>query len=145
MALDTHISIPAAQAMLDALGDLFDPGGSPGEIHVFEGVPNADAAVTPAGALLAILTLSATAFGAASSASPSVITAAAITNETSAVAGGEAGCFWAGAVATPETMATGYIQGTAGTASTDLVFDDATIVVGGTVAITAWTISMPTT
>jgi len=147
MALDTHISIPVAQLMLDAFVDSFDGGGSPGELHVFVGAPNADAAVTPAGALLAKLVLSATSFGAASAASPSVATAAAITSDTSAADTGEAGCFWAGAVATPGTIATGKIQGTAGVSgdTPDLVFDDDMIVIGGTVAITAWTISMPTT
>lgn len=146
MASGTRITIAAAQAMNDALVDSLDAGTQPAEIHIFTGAPNADAAVSPAGTLLAKLVCSATAFGASSAASPSVATAAAITSDTSADATGEAGCFWAGTVNTPGTIATGIIQGTAGVSgdTPDLVLDDDNIVVGGTVAITAWTISMPT-
>ena len=145
MASETKISIPSAQAMLDALVDQMEDLTT-SEIHVFEGGTNADAAVTPAGTLLAKLVCAATAFGAASSASPSVATAASIASDTSADATGEAGCFWAGAVTTPGTIAQGLIQGSAGVSADtpDLEFDDDMIVVGGTVAITGWTISLPT-
>jgi len=146
MASETKIDTLAAAAMLDALVDLMDAGSQPGEIHIFTGSTNADASVTPAGTLLAKLVCSATAFGAATDASPSVATAASITSDTDADDGGVAGCFWAGGVSTPGTMESGFIQGSAGEAadSTDLTFDDKTIVSGGTVAITAWTISQPT-
>lgn len=145
MASETKISIPAAQAMLNALVDSLD-ALTTSEIHVFTGTTNADAAVTPAGTLLAKLVTSTPCFGAASAASPSVATASTITSDTDADSGGVAGCFWAGAVTTPGTIATGIIQGSAGEAadSTDLTFDDKTIVAGGTVAITAYTISQPT-
>lgn len=146
MALDTHISNASAAVMLDALVDLME-ADTTSEIHVFVGAPNADAATTPAGQILAHLICSATAFGNATVASPSVATANAISSDVSADATGEAGCFWAGSVTTPDTMDVGIIQGTAGVSgdTPDLVFDDDMIVVGGTVAITAWTISMPTT
>lgn len=145
MALDTHISNQAAADMLDALVDSIDLGTT-AELHIFVGVPNADAATIPAGANLAHIILQDPAFGAATVASPSVATLLGVPlSDVDATASGEAGCFWAGQVTTPDTMAVGIIQGTAGTATTDLIFDDATIVAGGTVAITAWTISMPTT
>lgn len=143
MASETKISIPAAQAMLDTLVDRMEDLTT-SEIHVFAGSTNSDAATTPAGALLAVLICSATAFGSASAASPSIATAASITSDTSATATGQAGCFWAGPVTTPDTMGTGFIQGSAATSGADLNFDDDMIVAGGTVAITAWTISMPT-
>jgi hypothetical protein len=145
MASETKISIAAAQAMLDALVDSLD-ALTTSEIHVFVGTTNADAATTPAGTLLAKLVTTTPCFGAASSASPSIATAASITSDVDADAGGVAGCFWAGAVTTPGTIATGIIQGSAGETgdSPDLTFDDKTIVLGGTVAITAWTISQPT-
>ena len=145
MASETKISNAAAKAMLDTLVDSLD-ALTTSEIHVFVGTTNADAATTTAGALLAKLVTSTPCFGAATTASPSVATAAAITSDTSATDTGEAGCFWAGAVTTPGTIATGIIQGSAGVAgdTPDLVFDDDMIVIGGTVAITGWTISLPT-
>ena len=145
MASETKISQAAAADMLDALVDSLD-ALTTSEIHVFTGASNADAATTPAGTILAKLVTTTPCFGAATVASPSVATASAITSDTSVTTGGVAGCFWAGAVTTPGTIATGIIQGSAGEAadSTDLTFDDKTIVAGGTVAITAWTISLPT-
>lgn len=144
MASETKISQASAQAMLDALVDRMDILTT-GEVHVFVGTTNADAAITPAGALLAKLVTTTPAFGAASAASPTIATAASITSDTSAAATGEAGCFWAGSVTTPGTIPNGLIQGSAGISgdSPDLVFDDDMIVVGGTVAITGWTISLP--
>jgi len=146
MASETKISNAAAAAMNDALVDSLDAGTQAAEIHVFTGTTNSDAATSPAGTLLAKLVMTDPAFGAATVASPSVATAASITSDTSAAATGEAGCFWAGAVNTPGTIATGVIQGSAGVSgdTPDLTFDDDMIVTGGTVAITAWTISMPT-
>ena len=145
MASETKISNGSAAAMLDALVDQFE-SLTTSEVHIFTGATNADAATSPAGTLLAQLVCAATAFGAATTASPSVATAGAIASDTSAAATGEAGCFWAGAVTTPGTIAAGYIQGTAGVSgdTPDLTFDDDMIVIGGTVAITAWTIDMPT-
>ena len=146
MASETKIDTTCAAAMLDTLVDLLDGGTANGEVHVFVGTTNADASVSPAGTLLAKLECSATAFGAATDASPSVATAAAITSDTSAAATGEAGCFWAGACDSAGTINAGKSQGSAGVSgdSPDLVFDDDMIVIGGTVAITGWTISLPT-
>jgi len=143
MASETKISIPAAQVMLDALVDQMEDLTT-SEIHIFTGSTNSDAATIPAGTILAHLVCAATAFGSASSASPSIATAAAIASDTVADNTGQAGCFWAGPVTTPDTMGTGFIQGSAATSGADLNFDDDMIVAGGTVAITAWTISLPT-
>jgi hypothetical protein len=144
MASETKISRTGARAMLDALVDGLD-ALTTSEIHIFVGTTNAVAQTTPAGALLAKLVTTTPCFGDASDASPTIATAASITSDTSAAATGEAGCFWAGAVTTPGTIATGLIQGSAGISgdNPDLIFDDDMIVIGGTAAITGWTISLP--
>jgi hypothetical protein len=147
MASETKITNAAAKAMGDALVLLLDAGSEPGEIHVYVGTTNAAAETIPAGALLAKLIMSDPAFTPGSAASPYVVTADSITSDVDADSGGLAGAFWGGSVSVAGTIETGVIQGSCGTvadATEDLRFDDATIVAGGTVAITAWTINQPT-
>jgi hypothetical protein len=91
--------------------------------------------------LLATLPLSATAFGNATTASPSVATAASITSDTNADATGTAGYFRAysgGGTAVID----GSVTATGG--GGDMTLDSVSIVAGGTVAVTSWTVSHPT-
>ena len=145
MALDTTISYVAARAMGQALASLMDGGGAAGIIEVRTGAPPATVEEASTGTLLATLVCSATAFDTGADANPGALfTAAAISSDTSAAAGGVAGYFVAGSSADAATMATKLITGTAGEAAdtTDMVLDDKTIVIGGTVACTAWTFTV---
>lgn len=136
----TRIGIAAAQAAVDAVVDLLDAGAGAGYIEIRTGSQPATVATAASGTLLATLPLSDPAFGAASSASPSVATASAITSDTNADASGTAGWFRAydsNAVARIDGAITTTAVGTG-----DMLLDDTNIVAGGTVAITAWTVSM---
>lgn len=136
----TKITQAAAKAATDAVVDLLDVGGA-GYIEVRTGAQPATANTAASGTLLATLPLSATAFGAATTASPSVATAAAITSDTVADATGTAGWFRAysgGATAVID----GSVTATGG--GGDMELDSTSVVAGGTVAVSAWTVSHPT-
>jgi hypothetical protein len=136
----TKITQAAAKAACDAVVDLLDVGGA-GYIEIRTGSQPATANTAASGTLLATLPLSATAFGAATTASPSVATAAAITSDTSADATGTAGWFRAysgGGTA----IIDGSVTATGG--GGDMTLDSTSIVASGTVAVTSWTVSHPT-
>lgn len=138
----TRISQAAAKAALDALTALVNGGAAAGTINIYTGAQPATVDTAASGTLLATLTCSDPAFGAATTASPSVATASAITSDTNADASGTAGWFRAfdsNAVAIIDGSITTTAVGTG-----DMLLDDTNIVAGGTVAITSWTISMPT-
>lgn len=140
MATDPSYSQLAAQAALDAITAKLNVGGA-GAIKIYSGAQPADIETAASGTLLAQLTLNATSFGTATaSSSPrgATATAAAITSDTSADATGVAGYFRA-----TNNAGLAVIQGTAGTASTDLVLNTASIVAGATVAITSWVLTLP--
>lgn len=136
----TRITQAAAKAACDAVVDLLDVGGA-GYLEIRTGSQPATANTAASGTLLGTLTLSATAFGAATTASPSVATAAAITSDTSADNSGTAGWFRA-----YNNAGTAIIDGsvTATGGGGDMTLDTVTIVAGGTIAITSWTVSHPT-
>lgn len=135
MALNTIISVAARNAMCDALVDLLDVGGA-GSIKIYTGTqPAGPGTAVSAQVLLGTLPLSATAFGSASS---GVATAAAITSDTTADATGTATWFRAASGA-----GTAVIDGSVGTSSADLILDSVSIIAGGTIAVTSWTITMP--
>jgi hypothetical protein len=90
------------------------------------------------GTLLGTNIFSNPAFGASST---GTATASAISSDTNADNSGTAGYFRIYTGAGGDTAA--LCQGNSGTASTDLVFDNATIVAGGTIAISSFTISVP--
>jgi hypothetical protein len=138
----TRITQAAAKAAADAVVDLLDAGAAAGYIEIRTGSQPATANTAASGTLLATLPLSDPAFGAATTASPSVATASAITSDTNADASGTAGWFRAyddNDVAVIDGSITTTAVGTG-----DMLLDDTNIVAGGTVAITAWTVSMPT-
>jgi hypothetical protein len=133
MALDPKIDYDAAGVAIDALADLFDSGGT---LTFYaddgDGIPtNADDAITNQTELIAITTPSPS-FGAAS-------------NGVASLAGS-----WTDTVATGGTpgffrleSGTSCFQGTVGTATSDLVFASVTWLLGGTVTISTFTVTLP--
>ena len=137
MASDPRLTNAAASAAADAVVDRIDTGGA-GTIKIYTGtIPtDADTAVG-AQTLLATLTFSATAFGAASN---GVATAAAITSDTSADATGTAA--WARIASGAGTT---QMDVTVGTSGEDINFNTVSFVTGATVAITSLTYTQPKT
>ena len=137
MASDPRLTNAAASAAADAVVDRIDTGGA-GTIKIYTGtIPtNADTAVG-AQTLLATLTFSATAFGAASN---GVATAAAITSDSSADATGTAA--WARIASGAGTT---QMDVTVGTSGDDINFNTVSFVAGATVSITSLTYTQPLT
>ena len=137
MAADPRLTNAAASAAADAVVDRIDVGGA-GTIKIYDGtIPtDADTAVG-AQVLLATLTFSATAFGAASN---GVATANAITSDTSADATGTA--TWARIAS---GGAVNQMDVTVGTATSDIIFNTVSFVTGATVSITSLTYTQPKT
>lgn len=131
----TTISTAARNAAADGVVDLLDGGAAAGYIEIRDGVQPATPNDAATGTLLATLPLSDPAFGPAAT---GTATANAITDDSSADASGTATWFRA-----YDSNGVAVIDGSAGTAATDLILDDAAIVAGGVVAINSWTITMP--
>lgn len=137
MALDPTLTALTASAACDAVVDRLDVGGA-GTLKIYDGT-KAATADTAIGAqvLLATLTFSATAFGAAAS---GVATAAAITSDASADATGTATwARWASGGATTT------LDCTVGTSGADINLNTVSFVIGASVAITALTVTVPLT
>lgn len=143
MAYSTKIGPTAAVAACDAIVDLLDSGGA-GKIEIWEGTEPAycDTSISDGSGgynLLAELTLSATAFGAAADQNPNGrATASSITNDSSANKSGTAGFFRA-----KSGGGTVIIQGLCGTSGSDMNLNTTSIVSGATVSITSWTFTVP--
>ena len=137
MALQTRISVAARSAACDAIVDLCDGGSGAAYVEIRTGSAPATPATADSGTLLATLTMSDPAFGSASS---GVATASAITSDTSADASGDAGHF-----RVKDSNNAVIFQGTCGESADtpNMVFDEKSIVAGGTVAITAMTMTVP--
>lgn len=138
MAADPRLTNAAASAAADAVVDLIDAGAGAGTIKIYDGtIPtNADTAVG-AQTLLATLTFSDPAFGAASN---GVATANAITSDTSADATGTAS--WARVA---DSNGNTVMDLTVGTSDADLVFNTVSFVAGATIAISSLTWTQPKT
>lgn len=136
----TRINTGPAAAACNAVVDSLD-GASPGYIEIRTGAQPATVGTAATGTLLGTLTLANPAFGNATTASPAVATANAITSDTSADASGTAGWFRA-----YTSAGVGVIDGniTATGGGGDLTLDTTSIVAGGTIAMTSWTVSHPT-
>lgn len=122
------ISVAARNAMLDAITTAI---GSSGKVRIYSGTRPATGGT--ATTLLAELPLSATAAAAASS---GVLTLNAITNDSSADATGTASWF---RILTSGNTA--VIDGDVGTSGSDLNLNTVSIVSGGPVAISSFTIT----
>jgi hypothetical protein len=134
MANAPSITTAARSVAADAVVDLVDAGTPPGLLRIYSGTPPADVNAALSGnTLLAELTFSTTAFGAAAS---GVATAAAITSDSSANATGTATFF-----RVVNAAGTAIMQGTAGEAADncDMTLSDKTITSGQGVLISSFT------
>lgn len=136
MASNFKIGTTARNTLATSFGNLFNSG----TIAIRTGAPPTNVGDASTGTLLGTLSFSASAFG---SPVTGVITAAAITPDSSADNSGDAGYFRGYANGGGDTAA--HMQGTAGVAgdTPDLVFDNKTIVAGGTIAISSLTVTVP--
>ena len=131
------VSLPAAsrQAACDAIVDLADGGAGAATLVIYTGAePDPDVAAT--GTLLATLTMSDPAFGAADS--DGIATASSITSDTSADATGTAAYF-----RILDSNSNVIYQGDVGTSGATLNLNTVSIVSGATVAISSLTLQVP--
>lgn len=141
MANNFNISNVAAKALADAFDDQVNIGSTAAAIDIRTGAQPADPDTAATGTLLATLTMSDPAFGAAADANPGGrITASAITDDTSADATGTAGYF---RIRATGTGADDVADGECGTSASDLNFNTVSITAGSTVSITSFTVTMP--
>lgn len=137
MASAFKISSAARNAACNGIVDLLDAGAGAATVAIRTGAPPTNPSDADTGTLLGTLTMSDPAFG---NAATGVATASAITSDTSADNSGTAGHFRA-----KDSDGNVIFQGTAGETadSPDMVFDNKTIVAGGTIAITSMTVTVP--
>ena len=147
-ALDTRISNDLARAMVDEVITLLDIGSLGGVIQGRNGGQPADPDTAVTGTNLFTLTLSATSFPASADGAPGgLLTANAITDDTSADFTSTLGYCRASASSVADTPLAGedHIDGEAGTSGADFNFNTLAIVSGATVSMTTWTITQPET
>lgn len=129
-----NVSVARRQAMLDNLTGQLNSG----TIKVYTGsMPATPETAVGAQTLLGTLTLNSTAFGSASSATPSVATANSITQDSSADATGTAA--WARIASSGGTA---IMDVDVGTSSTTIVLNTTSIVSGGPISISSFTLSL---
>lgn len=135
MAAAPSITTAARNAAADAVVDLVDAGDTAGQLRIYAGTPPADVNTALSdNDLLATLTMSDPAFGAASN---GVATADTITSDTSADDTGTATFFRVGSV--NSGTFTPVFQGSVGTSDADLVLSSTSITTGGTVSVSSLT------
>lgn len=140
MANNFRISNAAAKAMADTFDDQVNIGTTAAVLDVRSGAQPADPDTAASGTLLATLTFSDPAFGAASDAAPGgLLTASAITQDSSADATGTAGYF---RIRATGTGADDVADGECGTSGADLNFNTTSITSGSAVSITSLTVTM---
>lgn len=133
----TRLATATRNATCDAAVDLLDAGPAAGTIKLYTGAQPASANDAATGTLLATITLSDPAFGAAST---GVATLAGTPLSGTGVAAGTAG--WARlADSTGATVLDGSVTATGGGGQVEL--STTTISVGVTVQITSGTVTMP--
>lgn len=135
------LSNQAADSMLSAIGTMCNGG----TLIIYSGTEPATANTALSGnTVLAQLTMNATAFGApGASGADRIITAAAITADSSADSSGTATFFRI--FDSSGTLVTDVVyQGTAGTSGQQLNLNSTDIIAGGNVSISSLTITMPT-
>lgn len=141
LANNPRISNLGARAACDAIVDRLDLGAGNGEIRGRTGAQPADPDSAETGTLLFTLPMSATAFGAATDANPGgIATANAITDDSSADATGTLGYCRA---ASTGAGADDEIDGEAGTATADFIFNTLSITSGSTVSMSSFTVTVP--
>jgi len=143
MANSFRISNAAAKALADTFDDQVNIGSTASVIDIRSGAQPADPDTAATGTLLATLTFSDPAFGAASDGNPGgLLTASAITDDSSADATNTAGHF---RIRATGTGADDVADGSVGTSGADLNFNTVAITSGSTVSITSLTVTMAET
>ncbi len=138
MAADPRLTNAAASAAADAVVDLIDAGSGAGTIKIYTATIPTDAnTALGAQTLLATLTFSDPAFGAASN---GVATASAITSDSSADATDTAA--WARIA---DSNGTTIMDVTVGTSGEDINFNTVSFVSGAAIAISSLTYTQPKT
>lgn len=132
----TRLPAASQQAAADAVVDRLDAGAGAGLLRIYSGSQPADADDAASGTLLAELTFSDPAFGAANSSG--VATASAITADSSANATGTAGWFRC-----VDSAANTVFDGAVSTSGAELNLDSTSITSGQTVSVTALTYTHP--
>lgn len=138
MALNPHVTAARRKAAIDT----FIASAASGILRIYSGSQPADAdAAVGGGTILAELTMNATAFTSPSAVASTdhVLTANAITQDSSANATGTAA--WFRLFQSDGT--TPLMDGTVGTAGCDLNLNTVSIVSGGAVSVTSFTITFP--
>ena len=130
-----RLSTDTRNKACDAIVDDIDAGAGAGTIAIRTGTQPTNVGDADTGTLLGTLTFSDPAFG---SASTGVATASSITSDTNADNSGTAGHF-----RIKDSDGNIHSDGTCGTSGAELNFDNATIVAGGTIAISSMTLTMP--
>jgi hypothetical protein len=143
----THSTGLSNFALDSGIGTAFDTNG---RINIYTGSPPAAGAAVsgkaspaneiPTGTLLGTLTLSSDAFAAAAS---GAIAINAVTSDTSADATGTAGYFVMyrtgdTALSSRAGASDRRLMGTVGTSGADMTIDNASIILGGTIAMSGW-------
>ena len=133
----TRISAAVASAMVNAVTALIDGGAGAGTVQIRTGSQPATVATAASGTLLGTLTCADPSFAAASA---GTATANTVTGDTSADATGTAGWF-----RVYDSSATAVEDGsiTASGGGGDMILSSVSIVAGGTIDITSWTITQP--
>lgn len=141
MANNFNISNAAAKSLANKFEVEVDIGTTASVIDIRSGAQPADPDTAASGTLLATLTFTDPAFGAATDANPGgLITASTITSDSSADATGTAGYF---RIRATGTGADDVADGECGTSGSDLNFNTTAITSGSTVSITSFTVTMP--
>jgi hypothetical protein len=131
-------SLVAAKAALDALLALLNVN-APGHIKIYTGAPPGDVETGATGTLLATLALSATAFPASANngTTGAIATANAITSGVAGATG------TAGYLRACDGNGLAVVQGNIATSAADFVINSTSITSGDTVAVSAWTVTLP--
>jgi hypothetical protein len=130
-----RLSTDTRNKACDAIVDDLDAGSGAGTIAIRTGTQPTNVGDADTGTLLATLTFSDPAFGAAST---GVATASAITSDTNADNSGTAGH-----ARLKDSDGNIHSDCTCGQGSGDISFDNNVIVSGGTVAISSMSVTMP--
>lgn len=139
-AANPNISIESCLAALNAIVDSVDEGSTAATIRIRTGTQPADPDATEDGTLLATLTMSDPAFGAAADDSPGgLATADTITDDSSADATNTATYFRIGATG---TGADDHIDGSVGTSDADLIVNTTSFVSGAVISISSLTVAL---
>lgn len=139
MASNFKLNTAARNAAVDGIVDLLDAGTIP----IRTGAPPATPSTASSGTLLGTCVFGSPAFGNGGASVAGRADANAITSDTNADASGDAGHFRAYPNGAGDTACA--FQGTAGEAADtpDMVFDNKTIVAGGTIAISSFQVTVP--